>query len=302
MPTRVKPLKVGVYRVRIQNQDRPAPPLADAVRAIQALPDDETRTMLIDAPIRPRGKIVGTDEYFLLDFNRIRQTDRIALADIRGVEGEIKFGPKDKKPSERTAVIIDAKSDTMCVQEHTWSIGHNLLARYFKAVMKVADVQSSIVLNEGGLDRLKDKRHHLLRVKLAGIENATALRASGKGDGAILKLLEEFRAPDATISLSIESDGESRLDKVIETASAIIGWNHLPELFGRKKPVKDVSVITDDEDEDMAVVHLLKDRMLHIEEIELEKGKEPTDDDRYRAVISAWRRHYAELRKRFPKA
>jgi hypothetical protein len=300
MPTRLKRLKVGVYRLELFGGNE-VPSLLEIVQAIKSLPDDdESRTMMIDEPIRPRGNIIINEQYCLLDFNRIRQTDRIPLADTRGGEGEITFGPKDKKPSERTAVLLDRHSNIMYVHEHSYGIGHTTLGKYIKAIGKLDNIISTIVMHQGGLERLRNKTHEALKIKIAGLDNASRLKAEGLGDGAILKMLQTFKAPTVTLTMSIDKT-ENHLDQVIETASVLLGWNSLRDLFGRRKPVKEISVVVSSEDEDDALVSLLKDRMVHLEEIELELGKEVTDADRYRAVASAWQRYHVELRERYPK-
>jgi hypothetical protein len=69
--------------------------------------------------------------------------------------------------------------------------------------------------------------------------------------------------------------------------------------FGRKRPIKELSIRAEDEDESTELVSLIKDRITHSEEIESE-GRVPTDAERYRAVVSAWRKYSPGLRERYP--
>jgi hypothetical protein len=292
MPVK-KHLRVGVYRLTWVKQ--PLMSLKDIVAAIQSLPNDESRaSTLTDDPIRPR-EIITHDDHCLMDFNRIRQTDHIKTSDLKGNEGEVKFG--DLKPSERTAVLLDPSSQVMFVHEHAWGIGHTTIAKYLKAAAKLDSIRSGIVLRKGGLERLHDKSLRSMKVRLAGIGNAKTLESIGDGDAAILLLLQAFRAPDATIKVSIDSEKESYLDNILETASALIGWN---SLFGKRRPVKEILVTTDGDEGADAHVNLMKDRISHLEAIDLEAGKEPTDAQRYRAVVEAWKAHGDELRGMYP--
>lgn len=290
----MKQLRVGVHHLRLKGGA--GKNLSDVVLAIQALPDDESRAaILTDDAIRPRGNIHLGEEYCLVDFNRFQETDRIETGDLRGHESAITFGPDDLKPLTRTAVLLDHKADIMYIHERADGIGHTLVAKYLKATTVFEDIVPELVLHEGGLERLLNKEHSKLKVQLAGMQSAGNLKAQGHGDGAILDLINAFRSPKATISLELEKENDSKLANVLETASALLGWN---ELFRKKteKPVKSLYVTPEDGD---PPVNLLRDRMVHIFQLESERGKALTDVNRYGAVQSAFERFGAELRQRF---
>jgi hypothetical protein len=291
-----KILRVGLYRIRRQG-DPPAS-LLDLIARLQALPPDEARAKdLTDDPIRPRNAITVTPEYALVDFSRIRQTDRIELSDRRGDEGQITFGPGDKRPCVHTAVLVDYHCNIIYVHEQLGGVSHAVVARYFAALANADRLPVEVVMNLDGIMRLQGKVPNSIKIRLSGIDNAEQLRGQGYGDDAILNLLREFRAPKAVLTLGLE-EGAGSLDRILQTATAILSWNGL---FGRRRPVKEISIRAEDEDHE-ELVNLLKDRMVHLEEIELEVGREPTDAQRYRAVINAWQRYRVELRQRYPVA
>ena len=290
----MKQLRVGVHHLRLYGE--PGKNLADAVSAIQALPDDESRAAILkEDAIRPRGNIFIGPEYCLLDFNRFQETDRIDTGNIQGFESSITFGPDDPKPLTRTAVLLDHKADTMFIHERQEGIGHTLIAKYLRATKVFNEIVPELVLHEGGLERLLNKEHSKFKVQLAGMQSSGNLRAHGSGDGAILDLVKAFRSPKATISLELERENNNKLANVLETASALLGWN---ELFRKKsqRPVRSLYVTPEDGE---APINLLRDRMVHVFQVESERGKALTDADRYRAVQSAFERFSAELRRRF---
>jgi hypothetical protein len=188
-------------------------------------------------PIRPRDDIRINTQYCLVDFNRIRPTDHMLTADTQGHEGLIKFAKKAKRPCQRTAVLLDQHSNIMYVHEGWGSagIGHNTMAKYLKAVGGLEGITVEVVLHDlDALERLRDKRHKSFRVRIAGVENAEALRAQGMGDEAILRTLRTFRSPNANIAVGLEKGQPGQLDNVLETAAALIGWNHMPESSGKR--------------------------------------------------------------------
>jgi len=297
----VKNLKVGVYRLVFRG--KPITTLVKIVEAIKLLPPDESRTaMIIDDPIRPRDDIRINKQYCLVDFNRIRPTDHILTADTLGNEGLIKFGRKAKRPCQRTVVLLDQHSNIMYIHEGWGSagIGHNTMAKYLRAVGELEAVAVEVVLHDiDALERLRDKRHKVFRVRIAGVENAEVLRAQGLGDEAILRTLRAFRSPNANIGVGLEKGDPGQLDNVLETAAALIGWNNMPEIFGTKKPVKYIAIEPEGEEHEV-LVNLLEDRMRHAEKVELEPGTEPSDAERYRAVVKAFERFSPDLRRRYP--
>ena len=289
-------LKVGIYHLR--SEDKSAPPLSDIVRSIEQLPGEKRAAMIIDDPIRPRDKISISDQCCVLDFSRISQIDRIETGDLKGAEGEIKFGPNDKRPCKYTAVLLDQHSNMMYIHEGA-GVGHTTVGKYLKAIAKLGSLHVEVVLHDTeALERLLNKKHRSFRVRIAGIEDASALRAQGLGDEAILKTLQIHRSPNATIALSLEPHQPGHLENVLETAGALLGWNNLPAIFGKRKPVKEITIGDDEETENL--VNLLDDRMRYVEEIELDRGQTFTDAQRHGAVRKAFERYRSGLRLRYP--
>jgi hypothetical protein len=124
------------------------------------------------------------------------------------------------------------------------------------------------------------------------------LKAQGEGDGAVLKTLQVHRSPNALISLSLKDNQVGQLENVLETAAALIGWNNLPHIFGKKKPVKEILV--GDEEDTENLINLLDDRVRFVEEVELDRGQTFTDAHRHGAVRKAFEIHRSDLRRRFP--
>lgn len=287
-------LKVGIYHLRF---DPNAPPLLDIVKLIEHLPGKKRAAMIIDDPIRPRDRIEVTDQCCVLDFSRIPQIDRIDTGDLAGQEGEIKFGPDDQRPCRYTVVLLDQHSNTMYIHEGA-GVSHVTVGKYLKAVADLGTLHVEVVLHDiDALERLRTRKHRSFRVRIAGIENASVLKAQGLGDEAILKTMQVHRSPNAKIALGLDDHQPGQLDNVLETAAALLGWNNLPHIFGKLKPVKEIVVGDDEETENL--VNLLDDRMRYAEEVELDRGQTPSDAQRHRAVRNAFERYRSNLRARY---
>ncbi|HEX3747052.1 MAG TPA: hypothetical protein VHW09_24115 [Bryobacteraceae bacterium] len=288
-------VKIGVYRLLMpQGQGS----LLDVIKTVQSLPGMKRSAMIIDDPIRPRNNMSITNECCMVDFSRISRIDRIETGDIRGNEGQIQFAPDDLRPCRYTAVLFDQHSNAMYIHEGA-GVGHTTVVKYLKAVGKLTDLRLEVVLHDTeALERLREKKHRSFKVRIAGLENALALKAQGEGDGAVLSTMKVHRSPNAVISLWLEDRQEGYLDNVLETAAALIGWNNLPHIFGKNKPVKEISIGDDEETEN--VVNLLDDRMCFIEEIKLDHGQTLTDAQRHGTLRKAFERYRHDLRRRYP--
>jgi hypothetical protein len=296
MPT----LKVGIYRLSFQGNG--GTDLADAVRRIDALAGEDRAAKLIDDPIRAREHIHISDQYCLLDFTRFYPGDYIETGNVAGLEKTVPLGTQGERLRKHTAVLLDPQSNTMYVQEEFASarIGHNIVGKYLTAKGRLKDFWIEIVLHEkNGLERLINKKHRRFKVAVAGIQNAEMLQAQGLGDKVVLDALKAFKSPSAVIEVSLQG-GPGTLDNVLEAAAALLGWNSLPQIFGKRKPVKAITVREGDGPDEETIVNLLDDRMCYLEDIELEPGKIPTDADRKRAVTNAFEQHRDELRRRYP--
>jgi hypothetical protein len=289
-------LRVGVYHLRFP--DGGALSLLDIVKKVQDLPGEKRAASIIDDPIRPRDKISVSDQCCVLDFNRILQIDGIETGDVKGNEGKITFSRDGLRPCKYTAVLLDHHSDMMYIHEGA-GVGHTTVGKYLRAVANLARLHVEVVLHDAeALERLQNKKHRKFRVRIAGIEDASLLRAQGEGDGAVLKTLQIHRSPNALISLGLDDNQPGHLENVLETAAALIGWNNLPHIFGKKKPVKEIIIGDDEETENL--VNLLDDRVLFVEEIELGRGQTLTDAQRHGAVRRAFEHYRSDLRRRYP--
>lgn len=264
-----KSLKVGVYRLRRDGTGDPPRSLIDVARAIRARQNEQRAVSVAEDPIRPRNNLQITDQYCLLDFSRIPQVERLPLSDLRGDESDMVFGPNDKRPREQTAVLLDHHSNIIYVHEHMRGISHAAVAKYFATVGGIEKLPVEVAIHMDGLLRLQGKTPNAFRIRLSGIDDATGLGREGYGDDAVAELLRKFKAPSATIRLGLEEDQPAAIDSLIEVATALLTWNGR---FGRKKPVKELSIRAEDENDSAELVSLIKDRIVHYEEIESAYG------------------------------
>jgi hypothetical protein len=299
-------LKVGVYRLRFNPTHKGS--LTKIAKTIDGLKLEARASLLrMGDPIRPRDDIQFGDDYFILDFTRIRPVNRIPISDLKGNEGHVVFRKDDRRPCDHTAVLFDPLCNTMYVQEGTGSagIGHNAIADYMKGHAGIDQIAVEVVLHEEkGLDRLRNKRHKKFTIRIAGVENASKLNRRGEGDAAILEALRVFNAPKALLSFELDKTKEKRrlnFENILETATAFLNWNNDPPIgaFRRKRPVRELVVEAEDEQGDI-LVNLLEDRIVHAKKVELKPGEEPTDEQRYAAVVEAFERHRGQLRRRYP--
>jgi hypothetical protein len=294
MPT----LSVGIFHLQFRGQGDPT--LLEIVQKIQALPGKKRVGMVIDDPIRPRDNIQASAECCTLDFSRIPQIDTVPASDLEGNETKITYGPQ--KPCKFTLVLLDPQSNTLYIQYGAGSSGisHTVVGKYLKAVAGLAHLQLEVILHENdALERLRDQRHTAFKVKIAGLVNADALKAQGLGDQAVLDILKVHRAPDAFISLSLGHQ-PGTLDHILETAAALMGWNSLPNIFGKHKPVEEIYIGETDDDGKENLVDLFADRLKYSEVLDLDRGQDITDAHRHRAVRNAFGKYREELRRRFP--
>jgi hypothetical protein len=175
-------------------------------------------------------------------------------------------------------------------------VSHAVVAKYLAAVGAIERLPVEVAIHLDGLLRLQGKTPRTFKVRLSGIDDATNLGRLGYGDDAIADILRKFNAPKATITLGLDDEDQPGvIDQLLEVATEIITWNGR---FGRKKPVKEISIRAGDGEDDVELVNLLKDRIVYHHELELE-GREPTDAERYGAVVSAWNRYNVGLRERY---
>jgi hypothetical protein len=295
---RMSTLSVGVFRLQFRGHGDPT--LLEVVQKIQALPGKRRVGMVIDDPIRPRDNIQASEECCILDFSRIPQIDAVPASDLEGNETKITYGPQ--KPCKFTLVLLDPQSNTLYIQYGAGSSGisHAVVGKYLKAVAGLAHLQLEVILHENdALERLRNKRLTAFKVRIAGLVNAEALRAQGLGDQAVLDTLKVHRAPNALISLSLGHE-PGKLEHVLETAAALMGWNSLPNIFGAHKPVEEIYIGETDDDGKESLVDLFVDRLKYSEVLDLDRGEDITDAHRRRAVRNAFEKHKEELRRRFP--
>ncbi len=282
-----KTIHVGLYKVICRPQGETTIP--DIIATVNALPDNETRAfMLADEPIRPRRLELNQDHCFA-DFVRIRLVNEMDLADVRGQEDVIHFTPEGLHPAEKTAFVYDNESGVLFLQEGR-GITAASLARYFKSVGRLDSVQALPVLKLDALERFqRQRRFTLFKVKLAGLDNATLLRELGLTNHELIRMAHQYRAPTATVQLQLDRRDEGSLRSVLETVTALLP---LP-----RKNLKSMLVKGGEEGEEEFLVDFIRDRMVY--SVPLDTGEEPTDAQRYNAVLGAWQEHRTELRNRF---
>ena len=294
----MKFLKVGCFRSVDAFQHEMAQALLEFSQQ-PFVPDGSRLRMVGDVPIILRKTLLqpGGNAY-LLDFARIREGKTLPLSDLKGNEGELSFQVHEKRPSDRTAAILDLPSQCLLIQENGSGISHTSVAKYLRQLGSelLPAIRFQLVMDGAAQARmLRSGGFEKLSIGLAKLGNVDDLANFGFSDKEIMKLTSGMAATRLNISFGVErhNTGE-RLDTeaVISLASSLL---NLPGQY-----LRTLRVTPTDVDEDGLAIDLINDRILVRHPVTVQESEDLADEVRYRAVDTAWRRYRDVLRERFP--
>lgn len=291
MPTRR--VKVSFHRVLITNRETPVG-FGQILKILNAVPNDRRRTMFAaDEPVRLR-YLHEAGKRWLGDLAKIRLHERIDKSTVDGKEAELLFADNEG-PCEKTAFFYDPALNVMAIQQTAGAVSASSCGRYFRTLGNVEKIDLPVVLKLEALERImRLGTIARFQIQLAGIDSARQLKAKHESARAMMRFLRFLRAPTANISIQVERE-TSTLERVRNLIADALEWDQK----GLAEVRKILVVGSEGDADELAAIDLLRDRVIETVPIQLADGQRMTDNDRYRAVRTAWERQEPGLRAQF---
>jgi hypothetical protein len=212
------------------------------------------------------------------------KVEDLGLDDDEGIGGE-------------TAFLYHPRTKVITLQRNRSGVSAKMLTQYFE---KKSGLESPItllpVIQSDALKRLATmKEMKRLRVRFAGITNRTFFRQQDKGLGEMIDILEFYRAPSATIELSMgHQPGSLLAQRIVTLGRHIVG---LPDHDGGEVTTMEVAGILEDNSRDE--FDLLSYRMVEVVNVEENRNRRSTYKKRRPEILQAWNRRQNELSEMF---
>jgi hypothetical protein len=284
-------LRIGFYEVTVQND----PPVTfDEIlqRFATTVPDDERRTLEPgDSPIRLQWVRLNQTTW-AGELLRIRLHEDLTKARTNGRQERIEFGP-DEGLGEETAFLFHPGTRTLVVHEQRGAVPVSAIPKYFKTFGEVRGVTITPRLKPEALERVaRMTAIHAFEVQFGGIGTGTPLRDAGLSAGALLNVLDAFRAPKAWIRVEVPKPRGRHQDRgslrnVVDAARGLLGLQRAEGL------VEKLIVVGADPDGGLeeSVINLLEDRLIELVPVQLNGDERIAEQHRHNAVRTAWNTH-----------
>jgi len=289
---KTKFLRIGFYKVTVEHD---VPIRFDEIlqRFQDDIPADVRRTLEPrDSPLRlqwirqVRGVWAG-------EMLRIRMHEDLRKASKNGNEEPIQFAP-DEGLGENTAFLFHAATRTLAIHEQRGAVPVSALPHYFKTFGEVRDITFEPMIKPQAMERVRRMPSiYSFDIHLAGIDRADHLDTAGRSAGAVLDMLQVFRAPKASIHIEMPKrrgrhEDRGTLRNVRDAVSGFLRLNR-----NDQNAVTKLIVIGADPDgqREEAAIDLLEDRLVELVPVPLNEGERLTEAHRHDAVRTAWNTH-----------
>lgn len=290
MPNKIK---VDFYRVTVPEHSIP---FENIILADAASADDETRNIPINGrPVRlqeatrNRGLIEG-------DMLRIQMSDLPPKASLSGEVDNLNF-EDDEGLGGETAFVYHPGTKVLAIQRNRSGVSARAFVDYFtqKAALPVGISLEPVIAGDAivRLARMKETRR--FKVRLAGVTNPAFFKQQDKGLGEMVDVLNYFRAPAATIELSMgHAPGGLTLERVVDLASKVVNLDS----DGKGEVVTmEISGVLDNDDRDE--FDILQYRMIEVVTVDENKHRRSSYKKRHPEIRQAWEKRRAELEKMY---
>ena len=277
----MKSLNLGFYRTSSPIESEIQDKLTEF--AANPRPHNISRTATIDGevPILLRNILVEPDGSFLLDFTRIRDVPNQALSDLSGNEELISFQGKDKRPAEFTAVLFDTATRVLVIHEHLLGISHSMIGKFWQQMLSgIGKFRVDPIIKKDAVDRMiAAGAISKFSVKLASMGDPKLISHLGLAQEDVLDLIPFYNSPNVTVTLELGPKPKSKSLNVLKIRALITALLVLP-----KTHLKKLELVAEDEAGQKFPIDLLKDRIVHREQLDATESKDATDEIRYKAI------------------
>lgn len=263
------------------------------LRAVHDSPDDDTRNATRNAcPFRLQ-KAWETGDCWKGEMIRIRMDQLPIKAKLSGDVSSIDL-EDDEGIGEETAFLYHVPTKVLTIQRNRFGVSAGIFAWYFEEKSSVESIKLEPILQKDGLQRLanlKDVRK--LSLNIAGVENMTALQGLGQGVESMITLMDQFKSPHLTLTLSMGKRRGS-LEWVKSFAQSFAQYNQQ-----RESSIHKFEISGKTEDGEKSVLDLIEFRMVEEIEVELQSGRTISSSEREFVVQKAFSSRRQELLEMF---
>lgn len=291
-----KTMNVDFYRVEMPAE--PESPFEDCFKAVQDLPDDDSRTYEINgSPIRMQAYTKYRDIY-KGEVIRIRMDDLPVKARLSG-ETEPLDLDDDQGLGEETAFLYNSTLKVLLLQRNRVGVTASRFIRYFTEMNDIDEnIDLQPILQTNALRQLQ-QMHEVRRLELrfAGLDNMEVFQDLGYGVSGIVELSEQFDAPSISLSIGMgHKKGSLMRDNVIDAVKKVLA---LPTgLFSNR--VDKIRVVgKDDLEGESKILDMLKYRMIESKDVPVSLDGRLLFANRLEALNRAWRTRKQELETLF---
>jgi len=205
---------------------------------------------------------------------------------------------EDEGIGEETAFLYNTNLRVMALQRNRFGVSPNMISLYFTmkghtnrfiVLQPIIQLDAFRRVSKFGIIRKFD-------IRIAGLENFQDFRGMGYSGHALAGLMENFRAPTVSVSLSM-GKGSRRGSLSIE---AIMDEIRSAMRLSESNAVQKIEVTGREYNEaEIEVIDLLKDRMTEMVEVQLDQNRRIPYEGRKTALREALRRRSDELARMF---
>ncbi len=284
-------LKVDFFKVVLPD-DSPHS-FEHILHAVNNSPKDDTRNATRNTcPFRLQNAW-QTEDCWKGEMIRIRMDQLPMKAKLSGEVSPIDL-EKDEGIGEETAFLYHVPTRVLTIQRNRYGVSAGVFAWYFGEKGSVAPIELEPVLQKDGLQRLANIREvRKLSLNIAGAENMTVFQGLGKGVESMIALIDQFKSPNLTLTLSMGKKRGS-LEWVKDFAQSFVKSNQQGESSIHKFEISGKT-----EDGEKSVLDLIEYRMVEEIEVELKSGRTLSSSEREYAVQETFLSRKQELLEMF---
>ncbi len=284
-------LKVDFFKVVLPDDSSHS--FEYVLSAVNNSPNDDTRNATRHAcPFRLQ-KARKTGDCWKGEMIRIRMDQLPIKAKLSGDVSSIDL-EEDEGIGEETAFLYHVPTRVLTIQRNRYGVSAGVFAWYFEVKGSVESIVLQPILQEDGVQRLanmKDVRK--LSLNIAGIENMTPFKGLGKGVESMISLMNQFKSPHLTLTVSMGKQRGS-LEWAKDFAQSFVKSNQQGESSIHKFEISGKT-----EDGEKSVLDLIEYRMVEEIEVELKSGRTLSSSEREYAVQEAFSSRKQELLEMF---
>lgn len=299
--TKKATIKIDFFRVKV---DGSYPSFKSLIERVNALPDDESKSLSIDeySSIRLQ-KVLKSDDFYQGDMVRIKMDDIPSKASIdSNVAGPIPLQDNEGIGRE-TAFLFHIPSGILLIQRTVQGVSDGNFVRYFKekcehnlvnfSLELYPIVDSDVMRRIATIKRFKSIK---LRVNFAPIDKRTLLEKDNIALSSMAEIHDYFNAPYVNLEIKVSRDKSSEINKqsIISTFKDLLDMIRNP-IYTNVLKASTVGVKFDETED---IINLLEYTMRSDISIPY-PGRYLSYEHRKKALVDAWAERLEELKIMF---